>query len=408
MLSKFKNVRSNLVGLDSQSATFIEYGPTSGKPVDCWDYYEADGIRDIDATVAFQWYRSGSAVGVRTDASFYAVRFHRAKLRDVEEAVALALLRDHRPGQSTPIFGNGDGEFIVLLGKPENARMAGYKNLIRGIQAPGATVSVDLHWGPNTSLKIIDPASAPGGFEPVSEWVNPPVVHPRAWVNEPNLIKKAPPMIQLHPTREKQIKYGIAHLRLLQASLKPTDNLRQVVTDAAADLVVGLSLDPYDAFELMTRPLGRRWTGSSFLDSVLPNMSAKHRPTREAMIQMCEDAVDGVSPMAMKAWRKADAELKVAEFARVLRHLPPSSKETLITAGRFRAIVCELLGIDPADLNQKVFGETITVAIEAMGLLIKRDRFPHPVYGNQTIYRGVNPASLRNTWHWWKDKLAAS
>jgi hypothetical protein len=66
------------------------------------------------------------------------------------------------------------------------------------------------------------------------------------------------------------------------------------------------------------------------------------------------------------------------------------------------------LGIDPADLNQKVFGEIITQAIRSVNLSINRDRFPHPVYGYQTIYRGVSPASLRNTWHWWKDKLAAT
>ena len=123
---------------------------------------------------------------------------------------------------------------------------------------------------------------------------------------------------------------------------------------------------------------------------------------------MCEDAVDSASPMAMKAWRKAEAEKKLTHFTEVLRFLPPSAKDTLITAEGFRAAACGLLGINPADLNQKVFGEILTAGIKSGNLPIKRDRFPHPVYGNQTIYRGVSALTLRNTWHWWKDKLAAS
>ncbi len=76
-----------------------------------------------------------------------------------------------------------------------------------------------------------------------------------------------------------------------------------------------------------------------------------------------------------------------------------------ILADQFRIEACELLGIDPSGINQKVFGDAITAAIENHGVQIKRDRLLHPVLGNVVIYRGITIATLRITWFWWNSKV---
>jgi len=395
---------SNIYGLDSLNAKFIAYDKQTDLPAGSWYEFDEEGEREINASLVSQWSPKGLGIGVRVEASFYLLRFQQTTLVEVSEALRLAFQRANQAQLPAPIFGSSKGEYLVLFRR--HARLDGtYRNLIRDIVVPGVSTPVELHWGPDTSVKLMDPIGTRFGFGPIGEWANPPVLHPRVWVEESRLVCQQPPMLRSYYEPMVQNAHAIAHLKLVQAEIKPTDDCETILRSTAADLVIALGVDPYEALSLFSKPLGKRGTGNSLLATLLSGIPRDRRPGQDQLIRLFEDAVDGVSPMAISSLGKSEAPEKVEKLIRVLGKLSDKNEQKLITAKNFRATAFELLDIDLADMDHVQFGEALSKAIKSGQIPIERSRLSHPVFGTQTIYKGLDIATMVEQWHWWKDKI---
>jgi hypothetical protein len=401
----YLNISSTLKGLENRQLLFLELNGSTGFPKEPLEYYECEGDVPFSSANALQWLNNGSSVGLLLDGRTYALKFQGTNLESVQEAISLGFIRENQEQEGVPIFGNMKGDYIALFEAPEQLRSMNSTSILRNLQVPGTSETVDFYWGSQAAIRLIDPLKRLGGFQPVGDWVPVPELHPRAWTDMKNLVTNRPKMIGVYAAREERRQLAINHLRLIRASLKPTDDFQKVLTDTAADLVIGLRLDPYESFELFNRPLGRRGGGESLIEALLHRMSDSRKPNQTSLLRLCEDAVDGVSPLAMALWKKETAENAFLPFVDVLRCLPPASDEDFILADQFRIEACELLGIDSSGINQKVFGDAITTAIEKHGVQVKRDRLLHPVLGNVVIYRGLTIATLHTTWYWWNARV---
>lgn len=401
------SVSLGLSEMENCGLNFVEYEASTGVPRHPLEYYECEGDYPIPSTTALEWLQAGSGIGIILNPGIYALKFYDTDLPSVQRSIRLASERVGQNESDAPIFGNAKGDYIALFEAPAKLRSADYNSILRNIQAPGNSGLVDLYWGPQVAIQIMNAPSNPVGLRLTGGWVNPPNLHPRAWAPMSKFLNQRPKMIGVCADREDRRQLAINHLRLLRANLKPTDDFRTLLASAAADLVLGLRMDPYEAVELLNLPLGRRGTGESFLVSISKHMSSHGKPSQGALLGICEDAIDGVSPLAVNLWEKEVAERELRLLVEVLSNLPPANDEDFILAEDFRVEACGLLGIVPAHINQKTFGKAITAA-EKRGVQIRRDRLLHPVLGNVVIYRGLTAATLHTTLYWWKNKALSS
>jgi hypothetical protein len=197
---------------------------------------------------------------------------------------------------------------------------------------------------------------------------------------------------------------ALAHLRSVQARLKPSDDPMKILKAVAADLVVGFQYDPLAATSLLYTPLGRSKSSRNFRAAVLRLPGPILTLGIDEIGRVMEDAVDEVSPMAATAWKIRYALEQMTSLIEVMEGLPPKAEQTMMTATDLRRAACDLLGIDQELINPKVFGHLIHKAIKEGRIPLRPGRISHPVYGDQRIYHGVNETFLRECWLWRKNK----